>query len=55
VAAFFQDRAGFLDIPDIGRYVLERDWGGVVDLESVAETDRRSREIAAARIGNKLI
>jgi 1-deoxy-D-xylulose-5-phosphate reductoisomerase len=54
VAAFFQGRAGFLDIPDIVRYVLERDWGDPMDLESVAETDRRSREIAAGRIGNRL-
>jgi 1-deoxy-D-xylulose-5-phosphate reductoisomerase len=54
VAAFFRDRVGFLDIPDLVRYVLERDWGGALDLESVAETDRRSREIAARRIGSGL-
>jgi 1-deoxy-D-xylulose-5-phosphate reductoisomerase len=53
VAAFFQGRAGFLDIPDIVQYVLEKDWGGEMDLESVAETDRRSRETAAQRIGSK--
>jgi 1-deoxy-D-xylulose-5-phosphate reductoisomerase len=50
VAAFFDGRAGFLDIPDIVRYVLERDWGGKLDLESVLEADRRSRELAASRI-----
>ncbi|MDR0641899.1 MAG: 1-deoxy-D-xylulose-5-phosphate reductoisomerase [Treponema sp.] len=55
VKAFFQGRAGFLDIPDIVRYVLDHDWGGVMNLESVAEADRRSREIAAAQIGNRLI
>jgi 1-deoxy-D-xylulose-5-phosphate reductoisomerase len=53
VAAFFRGRAGFLDIPDIVQYVLEKDWGGEMDLESVAETDRRSRETAAQRIGSK--
>jgi 1-deoxy-D-xylulose-5-phosphate reductoisomerase len=51
VAAFFRGQLGFLDIPDIVRYVLEQDWSGNLDLESVQETDRRSRHIAANRIG----
>jgi 1-deoxy-D-xylulose-5-phosphate reductoisomerase len=51
VAAFFRGQLGFLDIPAIVHYVLEQDWGGNLDLESVMETDRRSRKIAAARIG----
>ncbi|MDR1970773.1 MAG: 1-deoxy-D-xylulose-5-phosphate reductoisomerase [Treponema sp.] len=51
VSAFFRGAVGFLDIPDIVRYVLDQDWGGALDLESVLETDRRSREEAAARIG----
>jgi 1-deoxy-D-xylulose-5-phosphate reductoisomerase len=55
VAAFFRDQIGFLDIPDIVRYVLEHDWGGSMDLESVAETDRRSRETAARKIGSKSV
>jgi 1-deoxy-D-xylulose-5-phosphate reductoisomerase len=55
VAAFFRGRAGFLDIPGIVRYVLEQDWGGAMDLESVMDADRRSREIAGARIGSRLI
>jgi 1-deoxy-D-xylulose-5-phosphate reductoisomerase len=55
VTAFFRGRAGFLDIPDIVRYVLERDWGGAMDLESVMDTDRKAREIAAARIGSRSI
>jgi 1-deoxy-D-xylulose-5-phosphate reductoisomerase len=51
VNAFFQGRAGFLDIAGVVRYVLEQDWGGELNLESIAEADRRSREIAASRIG----
>jgi 1-deoxy-D-xylulose-5-phosphate reductoisomerase len=51
VGAFFRGRAGFLDIPAIVRYVLDQDWGGELNLESIAEADRRSREIAASRIG----
>jgi 1-deoxy-D-xylulose-5-phosphate reductoisomerase len=53
VAAFFRGALGFLDIPDIVRYVLEHNWEGTMDMESVMETDRRSREIAAARIGSR--
>ncbi|MDR0400391.1 MAG: 1-deoxy-D-xylulose-5-phosphate reductoisomerase [Treponema sp.] len=49
-AAFFQGRLGFLDIPDLVRYVLDQNWEGPMDIESVMETDRRSREIAAVRI-----
>jgi 1-deoxy-D-xylulose-5-phosphate reductoisomerase len=56
VAAFFRKEIDFLAIPDIVRYVLEqgprRGWGGKLDMESVLETDRQSRETAAARIGN---
>jgi 1-deoxy-D-xylulose-5-phosphate reductoisomerase len=55
VAAFFRGQAGFLDIPDLVHYVLERDWGGTMDLESVMDTDRKSREITAARIGSRLL
>ncbi|MDR0668511.1 MAG: 1-deoxy-D-xylulose-5-phosphate reductoisomerase [Treponema sp.] len=51
VAAFFQGRAGFLDIPAIVRYVLDQDWGGELTLESIMEADGRSRNIAASRIG----
>ncbi|MDR2135766.1 MAG: 1-deoxy-D-xylulose-5-phosphate reductoisomerase [Treponema sp.] len=51
VNAFFQGRAGFLDIPRVVRYVLDRDWGGELTLESIAEADRGSRELAASRIG----
>ncbi|MDR0731998.1 MAG: 1-deoxy-D-xylulose-5-phosphate reductoisomerase, partial [Treponema sp.] len=51
VAAFFQGRTGFLDIPRIVRYVLNHDWGGELNLESIDEADRKSREIAASRIG----
>jgi 1-deoxy-D-xylulose-5-phosphate reductoisomerase len=51
VRAFFRDRAGFLDIPAIVRYVLDRDWGGELSLESIMEADKRSREIAASRVG----
>jgi 1-deoxy-D-xylulose-5-phosphate reductoisomerase len=57
VAAFFRGDLRFLDIPDIVRYVLDqgpgKDWGGVLDMESVMETDRRSREIAVSKIGEK--
>ncbi|MDR1443618.1 MAG: 1-deoxy-D-xylulose-5-phosphate reductoisomerase [Treponema sp.] len=51
VEAFFQGRAGFLDIPAIVRYVLDRDWEGELSLESITEADGRSRRIAASRIG----
>jgi 1-deoxy-D-xylulose-5-phosphate reductoisomerase len=59
VAAFFRGSLGFLDIPDIVRYVLDkgpcegRNWDGILDMESVMETDRRSREIAASKIAEK--
>ncbi|MDR1025168.1 MAG: 1-deoxy-D-xylulose-5-phosphate reductoisomerase [Treponema sp.] len=51
VDAFFHGRAGFLDIPAIVHYVLDQDWGGELNLESITEADRRSRRIAASRIG----
>jgi 1-deoxy-D-xylulose-5-phosphate reductoisomerase len=51
VNAFFQGRAGFLDIPRIVRYVLNQDWGGELTLESITEADGRSRRIAASRTG----
>jgi 1-deoxy-D-xylulose-5-phosphate reductoisomerase len=53
VAAFFRGELGFLEIPDIVRYVLDREWRGNLDMESVMETDKGSREIAAARIGER--
>jgi 1-deoxy-D-xylulose-5-phosphate reductoisomerase len=51
VDAFFHGRVGFLDIPRIVHYVLDQDWGGELSLESITEADRRSRKIAASRIG----
>jgi 1-deoxy-D-xylulose-5-phosphate reductoisomerase len=46
VAAFFSGEAGFLDIPLIVSYVLRKDWRGALDMDSVLETDRLSREEA---------
>jgi 1-deoxy-D-xylulose-5-phosphate reductoisomerase len=46
VAAFFAGQAGFLDIPRIVDYVLQKDWTGNMDLKSVLEADRLSRESA---------
>ncbi|MDR3147300.1 MAG: 1-deoxy-D-xylulose-5-phosphate reductoisomerase [Treponema sp.] len=51
VEAFFHGRLGFLDIPAVVQYVLNQDWGGELHIESITEADRRSRELAAFRIG----
>jgi len=47
VAAFISGRIGFLDIPRLTQAVLEQDWtGDDGDLDSILESDRRSRSIA---------
>ncbi|MDR2485510.1 MAG: 1-deoxy-D-xylulose-5-phosphate reductoisomerase [Treponema sp.] len=50
-AAFLNERIGFLDIPRVVRSVLERQWSGSMDLESILDIDRRARNLAAACIG----
>lgn len=51
-AAFLKERIGFLDIPQVVRSVLERQWSGSMDLESILDIDRRARNLAAACIGD---
>jgi 1-deoxy-D-xylulose-5-phosphate reductoisomerase len=47
VAAFFQKRIGFLDIPVVTRHVLEMDWPGDCDcVQSVLNADKAAREAA---------
>jgi 1-deoxy-D-xylulose-5-phosphate reductoisomerase len=46
VAAFFSGEAGFLDIPLIVNYVLQKDWNGNPDMGAVLESDRLARERA---------
>jgi 1-deoxy-D-xylulose-5-phosphate reductoisomerase len=53
-AAFLAGRAGFLDIPRIVEYVLDRDWyGGGEELEAVMDADRRARQGAEKYIMEK--
>jgi 1-deoxy-D-xylulose-5-phosphate reductoisomerase len=53
VAAFLANTASFLAIPDIVAYVLEKDWSGEFDLESVLEADRGARLLAEKFIAQK--
>ncbi|MDR1637305.1 MAG: 1-deoxy-D-xylulose-5-phosphate reductoisomerase [Treponema sp.] len=46
VAAFFSGEAGFLDIPLIVDYVLQKNWTGNLDMGAVLEADRLARERA---------
>jgi 1-deoxy-D-xylulose-5-phosphate reductoisomerase len=46
VAAFLLGELGFLDIPLIVDYVLQEDWTGNLDMGSILEADRLSRERA---------
>jgi 1-deoxy-D-xylulose-5-phosphate reductoisomerase len=54
VEAFFAGNAGFLDIPRIVGYVLNKDWSGVLDMESIREADNRARDLAHKFIGSQL-
>jgi 1-deoxy-D-xylulose-5-phosphate reductoisomerase len=52
-AAFLQEAVGFLDIPRIVGYVLNRDWtsaGFDMTLESILRADAEARKLAAAFI-----
>jgi 1-deoxy-D-xylulose-5-phosphate reductoisomerase len=54
-AAFLTNRAGFLDIPRIVEYVLNKDWKSPgEDLEAILLGDRRAREFAGSYIAEKL-
>ncbi|MDR3191971.1 MAG: 1-deoxy-D-xylulose-5-phosphate reductoisomerase, partial [Treponema sp.] len=46
VAAFFSGETGFLDIPLIVDYVLQKDWSGSLVIGAVLEADRLARERA---------
>jgi 1-deoxy-D-xylulose-5-phosphate reductoisomerase len=54
VSAFLAGTIGFLDIPRIVEYVLQRDWipAGVISPESVLEADSKSRKIALQYIAD---
>jgi 1-deoxy-D-xylulose-5-phosphate reductoisomerase len=55
VAAFLQNRIGFLDIPRLVGYILESDWKNKgLDLESILEADRKARTLAETYIKQKL-
>jgi 1-deoxy-D-xylulose-5-phosphate reductoisomerase len=52
-AAFLREAVGFLDIPRIVGYVLNRDWTGAdfgMTLESILRADAEARKLAAAFI-----
>ncbi|GHV13695.1 1-deoxy-D-xylulose 5-phosphate reductoisomerase [Spirochaetia bacterium] len=47
VEGFFAGKAGFLDIPLIVEYVLNKRWNtGVLDMESIREADNIARDLA---------
>jgi 1-deoxy-D-xylulose-5-phosphate reductoisomerase len=51
VTAFLEGRAGFLDIPRIVDYVLNRDWDlQLRDIPSILEADKKARSLALGRI-----
>jgi 1-deoxy-D-xylulose-5-phosphate reductoisomerase len=53
-AAFLNRQIGFLDIPRIVGYVLERDWGGEAeDIARVLEADSEARAMAVSYITGK--
>ena len=54
VAAFLDNRLGFLDIGRITRYVLDRDWNKEPDtIASVMEADSQARAIAEKEVEGK--
>jgi 1-deoxy-D-xylulose-5-phosphate reductoisomerase len=54
-AAFLNSRVGFLDIPKIVGYALERDWkNNDLDLESILDADRKARVLAETYIAYNL-
>lgn len=55
VAAFLKREIGFLDIPRIVAYVLDKDWGGEpADIAPVLEADTRARTIAKVFMKDKI-
>jgi len=53
VAAFLEQKIGFLDIPRLVEHVLEKGWGALDSLETVLQADARARSLAQMYIQGK--